>query len=499
MDAEVELILIDERDNVAVAVTDLRAGSVVRLGGLHIEVAQDLPFGHKVALRPIHRGEEVLKYGCPIGRATADIAVGEWVHSHNLRSSLAGSLDYAYEASHAPSPGSLVGEDFFEGYERPDGSVGTRNEIWIIPTVACVNHTVKRLEEVAQARFGHLCEGIHAFPHNAGCSQLGEDHEMTQRLLAAIIRHPNAGGCLVVSLGCENNDLAHFKPVLGEVDPDRVKFLITQDVGDEVEAGLALIGDIVAAISTDHRHPVPARKLVLGLKCGASDGLSGITANPLCGRIADRLCAEGGSAILTEVPEMFGAEALLMNRADSRETFDAVAEMIKDFKRYFLDHGQPIDENPSPGNKTGGITTLEEKSLGCIQKGGSSIVAGTLGYGETCRRPGLSLLTGPGNDNVSITNILASGAQLILFTTGRGTPLGTAVPTIKIASNDRLFERKRNWIDFNAGPLLSGASMDALAEELWRRMLDVASGRAKAQNERDDYREIMIFKNGVLL
>ena len=494
-----DAIRIHKEDSVAVAVRPLPQGCQVTVEGQAYTLQNEIPFGHKFALRDIAEGERVIKYGHTIGYATSPIRAGEWVHVHNVKTSLSGQLAYTYEPV-APHREDTAGcPDTFEGYCRPDGSVGIRNELWILPTVSCVNPTINTIARKARERYAGRCDGIYAFPHNAGCSQLGDDHQMTQRLLRSIVKNPNAGGVLLVSLGCENNNLSEFLPVLGPVDESRVKWMISQEVEDEVEHALELIGQILDAMDQDRRQTVPASKLRLGFKCGGSDAFSGITANPLCGRITDRVTALGGTAVLTEVPEMFGAEQSLMNRAADEETFQKVVDLINGFKQYYLDYNQPIYENPSPGNKEGGITTLEEKSLGCIQKGGSAVVTDTLDYGQQCSKPGLNLMTGPGNDSVSLTDLLAAGVQMILFTTGRGNPLGSAVPVIKVASNSGLAARKKTWIDFNAGQLLEGASGDEVRDQLWQLVLDTASGKYITRNEENDNREIMIFKNGVML
>ncbi|MDF3003403.1 MAG: uxaA, partial [Bacillota bacterium] len=386
----------------------------------------------------------------------------------------------------------------FEGYLRKDGQVGIRNEIWIIPTVGCVNKTAEKIQNGAQEQFGHLCDGVFAYPHPYGCSQMGDDQEQTQKILAGLVRHPNASGVLVLGLGCENNHIKVFKNYLGSFDHERVEFLETQSVPDEIESALELIGKLARRAAQESRQTVGSDRLILGFKCGASDAFSGITANPLCGRITDEITAQGGSAILTEVPEMFGAETILMERAVNEEVFHQMVFMINDFKEYYTSHNQVIYENPSPGNKEGGITTLEEKSLGCIQKGGSAEVNAVLNYGEQCVKKGLNLLTGPGNDIVSCTNMTASGAHMILFTTGRGTPLGAPVPTIKISSNSALAEKKAGWIDYNAGNILEGGSFEESTEELMDLILRVASGK-KTKNEEHGYREIAIFKSGVTL
>lgn len=495
-------IQIHSKDNVAVALEDVKKGSDVIINGLfqRMEVLENIPFGHKIALEDIEKGGMVIKYSAPIGHAVTSIKKGMWVHTHNVRTNLEGKLEYTYNPVPEKKADVRERSKFFEGYKRADGSVGTRNEIWIIPTVSCVNTTVNKLAKLASELYADVCDGIFAYPHNAGCSQLGEDFDITQKILASIVHHPNAGGVLLVSLGCENNDFEHFIPVLGDYDEKRIKFLVTQDVkGDEIEEGIRLISEIVEEIKNDKRKILPVSSLKIAFKCGGSDAFSGITANPLCGHIAETITAFGGSAILTEVPEMFGAETFLMNRSDSKVTFEKVVEMINSFKQYYIDHNQPIYENPSPGNKKGGITTLEEKSLGCIQKGGQATVTDTLYYGECCKKPGLNLMIGPGNDSISITNLLSSGAQILLFTTGRGNPLGTAIPTIKISTNTNLYNRKREWIDFDAGVVLKNNSFEQVADELWNYIIEVASGRKKTKNEINGYREIMIFKQGVIL
>jgi len=493
-------IYIHPDDNVAVALRDVSKGEQVTVNGQVYELKSDIPFGHKMAMKDFEANEMVMKYGCPIGHTSEAVSAGEWLHSHNVKTNLEGMLDYTYEPVTPREKKTGIYPDTFKGYRRADGKVGTRNEIWVIPTVSCVNTTVNTIAAKANELFADKCEGVYAFPHNAGCSQLGDDHDMTQKLLASIVHHPNAGGVLLVSLGCENNDFEHFIPVLGEIDPSRIKFMVTQDIdGEEVEEGLRLIGEIANETAKDFREEVPVSELKIGFKCGGSDAFSGITANPLCGHISEKVTDLGGIAVLTEVPEMFGAETQLMNRADSKETFDKVVHMINSFKQYYLDYDQPIYENPSPGNKRGGITTLEEKSLGCIQKGGHATVTDTLDFGEQCTKPGLNLMTGPGNDSVSITDLLTTGVQVLLFTTGRGNPLGTAVPTIKVSTNTALYNRKRSWIDFNAGIVLEKNSFDEAAEELWKYVIDVASGLEITRSEKHGYREIMIFKNGVIL
>ena len=445
----------------------------------------DIENGHKYAARDIAEGENIIKYGQPIGHATAFIARGEHVHSHNLATNLSGKMEYQYNPDLSAAD-SRKDNFSFMGYRRKNGDIGIRNDIWIVNTVGCINKTAQIIAQKSGAKY---------FAHPYGCSQLGGDMEITQKILRGMVRHPNCGGVLVLGLGCENNNISVFKEFIGEYDPRRVRFLNAQDSEDEIRDGVAIVNELKAIAANDIREPINVSELKIGLKCGGSDGLSGITANPLVGTFCDRLVALGGSCALTEVPEMFGAEHLLMNRCKDRATFRKLVDMINNFKDYFIAHNQEIYENPSPGNKDGGITTLEEKSLGCIQKGGLSPVVDILDYGDTITEQGLSLLNGPGNDIVAVTNLMAAGAHLILFTTGRGTPLGSAVPTIKISTNTPLAQKKKHWIDFDAGPMLEGKDLE---EEFFSFVLQVASGK-ETKNEQNGYEEIAIFKDGVTL
>lgn len=439
--------------------------------------------GHKYALRDISAGEKVIKYGYPIGRATEDIKEGEHVHSHNVKTLLSGTLEYTYEPKFEKKES--VSDETILAYVRKNGKIGIRNDVWIINTVGCVNKIAEQLSRET---------GAFTFPHPYGCSQLGGDAVRTMQILSGLIHHPNAGGVLVLGLGCENNNIDEMKKIIGEYDPERVRFLNCQDCEDEAEEGKRIIEELQEICSRDERVPVPVNKLVIGLKCGGSDGYSGITANPLAGRICDRHTEIGGSAILTEVPEMFGAEQILMERCESREIFEKTVSLINDAKNYYISHGQPVSENPSPGNRAGGITTLEEKSLGCVQKGGQAVVTDVLDYGDTVKKSGLSLLNGPGNDIAAITNLTAAGCHIILFTTGRGTPLGAPVPTLKISTNHALTAKKPHWIDFDAEEILTRDCTD----DLWQYIKEVAEGK-ESKNEILGFREIAIFKDGVTL
>ena len=491
-----EMIRITPQDMAAVALRPLKAGETVCYNGGEITLKEDLPMGHKAALRDIRKGEPVIKYGFPIGEATEDIPEGAHIHTHNLHTLLKGEQEYEW---HPTFPETRKAEPAsFMGYPRAKSRPGIRNELWILPTVGCVNDVVRTLAKRAQALVSESVEGVYAFPHPYGCSQLGDDQDNTRKVLAGLATHPNAGGVLVVGLGCENSGIEQIKPYMGDWDESRVRFMICQEHGDELEEGMKLLEELAERMREDHREPCGADELVVGLKCGGSDGLSGITANPTIGIFSDLLTGMGGSTILTEVPEMFGAETILMNRCGTEELFRKTVSLINDFKGYFESYHMPVYENPSPGNKAGGITTLEDKALGCTQKSGSSPVRGVLSYAEKVTEAGLNLLSAPGNDLVAATALAVSGAQMVLFSTGRGTPFGCPVPTLKISSNTPLSERKKNWIDFNAGRLLDGMTLEQLGAELMETVLETASGMP-AKNEENGFHDLAIFKKGVTL
>ena len=491
-----KLIKINPSDNVAVAIDNIASGEVIDIDGHEIRISEPVSRGHKVALSDIAAGNDIIKYGNVIAAAKADITKGSWVHTHNAMTKLSENADYNY--SHHEQKLPEVNERFFMGYSRSDGQVGIRNELWIIPTVGCVNSISEKLVKENQHLVKGNIEGLYTFTHPFGCSQMGGDHETTKKLLAALAKHPNAGGVLVIGLGCENLTMSQFQQALGSWDDRRIKFLICQNYDDEIAEGSKLLAELAEYASTFARTELPASELIIGMKCGGSDGLSGITANPAVGRFSDRLIALGGSTILTEVPEMFGAESILFNRCKNREIFDKAVSMVDDFKKYFTSHGQVVYENPSPGNKAGGITTLEDKSCGCVQKGGSAQIVDVLSYAEKVTKKGLNLLSGPGNDLVSSTNLTAAGAHMILFTTGRGTPFGAPAPTVKISTNTALYERKQNWIDFNAGSVAEGEDLDDAGNRLLDFVIDIASGK-KTKSEEQNFREISIFKDGVVL
>ncbi len=495
-----EFIKINAADNVAVAIHDVEAGGSFDIDGVQISPLTKIPAGHKIALTDIAEGENVVKYGFPIGHLLQDVKKGGLIDHTNIKTNLDGLLEYTYEPdlTEIKETKDLA---MFKGYLRADGRAGIRNELWIIPTVGCVNgvaQNIQKLFEKEMASYPSI-EKVIAFPHNYGCSQLGGDHENTRKILADMVHHPNAAGVLVVALGCENNQLSAFRELVGEVDETRVKFMESQKIqGDEVEYGLGLLREIAEAAKDDVREYVPVSELKVGLKCGGSDGFSGITANPLLGRFSDWIVAHGGTTVLTEVPEMFGAETILMSRCQDEDTFDKTVHLINDFKAYFMKNEQPVYENPSPGNKAGGISTLEEKSLGCTQKSGKSIVRDVLLYGDRLKTKGLNLLSAPGNDLVASTALAASGCQIVLFTTGRGTPFGTFVPTAKISTNSTLAANKPLWIDFNAGAIVDGIPAEEVDQAFIEFVLGTASGEL-TNNEKSGYSEIAIFKSGVTL
>ncbi|MDR0385748.1 MAG: altronate dehydratase family protein [Prevotellaceae bacterium] len=492
-------IKISPADNVAVAVEKLSAGEQITVDSETIALLNDIPAGHKIALLNFAAGDNIIKYGLPIGHATEIIRQGAPVNEKNIKTNLEGILEYSFNPLPVPDTRSEK-QMTFNGYRRKNGDVGIRNEIWVIPTVGCVNGIVNKLAESMRTEIGATdnIDAVVAFPHNFGCSQLGEDHENTRRILRNMTLHPNAGGALVVGLGCENNQLEDFRKTLGDYDPDRIKFLVAQEVKNEYEEGMKLLREIYLTASKDTRTGIPLSELKIGLKCGGSDGFSGITANPLLGVFSDFIVSNGGTSVLTEVPEMFGAETMLMGRCENQETFEKTVHLINSFKQYFIANSQPVYENPSPGNKAGGISTLEEKSLGCVQKSGSSAVKDVLMYGDRLHTKGLNLLSAPGNDLVASTALAAAGCHIVLFTTGRGTPFGTFVPTMKISTNSRLFNNKPDWIDFNAGTLLEDESMESLLDRFTRFVVETANGRY-VNNEKNSYREISIFKTGITL
>ena len=489
-------VRIHPKDNVAVALMPLVKGETLTLGDVSVTLIEDIEQGHKIALVDIPENTNIIKYGMVIGHTIAPVAAGSHVHVQNIKTNLGSVLEYSYNPERFEQP--EAEHRTFQGFVRKDGTVGIRNEIWIIPTVGCVNNIVQKLEMLARPLIAGSIDAIHAFTHPYGCSQMGGDQENTRRILGNLIRHPNAGGVLILGLGCENSNIDVLKPYIGDYDPERIRFVVAQKEEDEIAACMAQLEDLVKIVSKDERTECPASKLRVGLKCGGSDGLSGITANPVVGRFSDLLVADGGTTVLCEVPEMFGAEVALMNRAKDEAIFKKTVDLINNFKEYFTANHQTIYENPSPGNKAGGISTLEDKSNGCVQKSGSAMVSDVLEYGERLTSNGLNLLSTPGNDLVAATAEAAAGCQMVLFTTGRGTPFATAVPTVKIATNSRLANNKKNWIDLNAGRAIEDSSIEEVGEELYDLVIATANGK-KCRSEEAGYHDIAIFKQGVTL
>jgi altronate hydrolase len=492
------IIKINEQDNVVVALKDLTKDEIIVIDLKKIKLREDVKRGHKVAICEINEGDNVVKYGFPIGHALRNISAGEHVHVHNIKTNLDGIKDYIFEQKLAS--GSFTDRKLtFKGYRREDGNVGIRNELWIVPTVGCVNGIADKIVEKFKAEVENIsADFINVLKHNYGCSQLGDDHANTRTVLGNAVKHPNAGGVLVLGLGCENNNMSDFIKSLGDYNEERIKFMVSQEVSDEIEEGARLLKELYENMKSDRREDIPLSELKVGLKCGASDGFSGITANPMLGAFSDFMVAQGATTILTEVPEMFGAETLLMERAESKEVFNKEVELINSFKDYFMKYGQPVYENPSPGNKAGGITTLEDKSLGCTQKAGTAPVVDVLYYGETLKKKGLNLLSAPGNDLVASSALAAAGCQLVLFTTGRGTPFGSFVPTAKISTNTQIYNLKPHWIDFNAGSIIEDDSLENVVEKFIDFIIRIAGGEL-VNNEKNSFRELAIFKTGVTL
>ncbi|MCW6594632.1 altronate dehydratase family protein [Yersinia ruckeri] len=492
-------IKIHPLDNVAVALQDLAQGDVINIDDMTITLAQSVVRGHKFALSTIQPDQMIVKYGLPIGHALSLIQAGEHIHSQNAKTNLSDLDQYQYQPEFSDLPAQMADREV-QIYRRKNGDVAIRNELWIIPTVGCVNGIARQIQQrfLKETNDAAEIDGVHLFSHPFGCSQLGQDHENTRTMLQNMVRHPNAGAVLVIGLGCENNQVDVFQSTLGEVDSDRVRFMVCQQQDDEVKAGLERLRELYQTMRGDHREAGKLSELKFGLECGGSDGLSGITANPLLGRFSDYVIANGGTSVLTEVPEMFGAERILMSRCRDESIFEKTVSMVNDFKQYFIAYHQPIYENPSPGNKAGGITTLEEKSLGCTQKAGQSQVVDVLKYGERLQHPGLNLLSAPGNDAVATSALAGAGCHMVLFSTGRGTPYGGFVPTVKIATNSELAAKKSHWIDFDAGKLIKGTTMENLLEEFVELIVAIANGKS-ARNEVNDFRELAIFKSGVTL
>lgn len=486
-------IKLGDSDNVAVALQDIAKGEAIELPEGKIVTLDDTPKGHKFALRDISAGEKVIKYGSVIGKAIKDINKGEWVSTHNLKTLLKPEWKPEWKGNKAKEVNVSIPQKTFWGFKRKNGKVGIRNEIWIIPTVGCINGVLKDFARSVERP--EWIDDVKVLSHPYGCSQLGGDLENTKRILSGLARNPNAGGVMVVGLGCENLQLSYMKEELK--NHPNVSFLMLQAVNDEYEALFKSFSE-VAERAYSERTECPISSLTIGVKCGGSDSLSGITANPLVGKVSDYITYYGGTVLMSEIPEIFGAEDEIISRIEDEEVFNKFVRAITWFRNYYTRYNQPVSENPSPGNIKGGITTLEEKSLGAVKKSGSNKVTDVLWYGEEAKRSGVNIVFGPGNDLVSTTALAGSGAVMILFTTGRGTPFEAVVPTIKISTNSDLKRRRPDWIDFNAGEIAEGKDMDELLRELINLIIEVANG-GRTKGEERGLQEIAIFKDGVIL
>ncbi|MCW9716533.1 UxaA family hydrolase [Avibacterium sp. 21-594] len=493
-----QFIKIHNKDNVAVALQDLKAGTLLNVEGQQIILKTDINRGHKFALTDILAYQNVVKYGYPIGHTLLNITAGEHIHVHNVKTNLSDINDYKYLPELTTLSKQPPDRDV-QIYRRKNGDIAIRNELWIIPTVGCVVGIANQIRKrfIQQNNLSDI-DGVFTFNHSYGCSQLGDDHENTKMMLQNMVKHPNAGAVLVIGLGCENNQVADFEKTLGEYDQNRVKFMISQHFDDEIETGIKLLQQLYQEMRQDHRQAGKLSEVKFGLECGGSDGFSGITANPMLGNFSDYLLSHGGTTVLTEVPEMFGAEHILMSHCQNEKIFHKTVEMVNNFKQYFIQHNQPIYENPSPGNKAGGITTLEDKSLGCTQKAGHSQVIDVLKYNERLKTKGLNLLSAPGNDAVATSALAGAGCHMVLFTTGRGTPYGGFVPTMKIATNSELAQKKKHWIDFDAGRLVHNMTMNELLNDFIDLVVNIVNGQP-TKNEINEFRELAIFKSGVTL
>lgn len=491
------------QDTVALATSELKKGQTVTVDGETITLLDDIPNAHKIALKDFETGEAVRKYDNIIGYASKPIKKGEWIHSHNEVTGLGKSKEYTYDFNPISIfPGES--DKTFMGYDRADGGAGIRNHLAIISTVFCANGPLRKLARMAEAKYPATenFDGIIAFDQEFGCSQTGKDLVTTCKIIAGIAKNANFGGVLLVSNGCEMAIPSVLEQYMGDYDKKRIRTLTLQEVEDEFTAGMELIDEIMEEMKDDKRTPININRLHIAMNCGGSDGYSGITANTLLGTLCDTLVKEGAIMNMTEVPEMMGAEHILMNRAADKSIFDDIVKMMYDYDAYFARYGEKAADNPTQGNKAGGLTTLEEKSLGCIQKGGHCAVMEVLEYGERATKNGFVLVSGPGNDLAGVSGQIAAGAVLTIFTTGRGTPCGFAGPTFRLASNTALATRKSNWIDYDAGRLLTAKTpeeVEALNKELYDAIMATVNGQYRTRTEENGYYILGALKDGVTL
>ena len=478
-----DFVLLNPRDSVVVALRGFQAGDTLALGEEAIQLLDSVPPGHKVAIRPVAAGEPIFKFGWSIGVATKPIRVGQHVHTQNVKCDH--HIDLEAISTDVPAELPRLEGHTFEGFRRADGRVGTRNYLAVISNVNCSASVARmiasRFDQQTLAAFPNV-DGVISFRHEGGCAMAfnGSRHRMLSRVLGGMARHPNIGGFLLVGLGCEQGTLDHLVQSQG-LQGEAVPVLSIQSAGGTsktVERGVEIAAGLLKQVNGFQRETVPASHLVLGTECGGSDGYSGITANPALGAAADRLVACGGTAILSETSEIFGAEHLLTRRARSRAVAEKLLERIEWWKWYCSNYGEELDNNPSVGNKAGGLTTITEKSLGAVSKGGTTPLEAVYEYAEPVQQQGFVVMDTPGFDPASVTGMVAGGANLIAFTTGRGSCFGSKpTPTFKIASNTRLFQQLPEDMDFNAGQVVEGRSVDEVGQELFSRLLDTASGK----------------------
>ncbi len=489
-----KLLQLHPTDNVAVARVQVAAGEEIQLGPVVVRVSEPIAAGHKVAIRPIAAGEAILKYGQRIGLAGTHIDVGSWVHVHNVN---AARLETEYEyCNELIEPSKPAESRTFMGFRRADGKVGTRNYVALISTVNCSATTARYVAmELAKSDLRDFpnVDGVIPLVHKGGCafSFGGEDHQQLNRTLAGFARHPNIAARLILGLGCETAQAGHLQsdhglmqlggPSASRSNGPLPMVLNIQEVGGvrkTVDRAVGVLRDLLVQANDVRREPIPVSELLVGLECGGSDGASGITANPALGYASDLMVAHGGTAILSEIPEVYGAEQLLTRRSISREVADALLDRIHWWEDYAQRHHASIDNNPSYGNKQGGLTTIFEKSLGAVAKGGTSPLRAVYKYAEPVTERGFVLMDTPGYDPASVTGMVAGGAQVIVFTTGRGSCFGCKpAPTIKVATNTPMFNRMREDMDINAGTILEGATVEDVGREIFEMIIATASGR----------------------
>jgi altronate hydrolase len=502
--AENSAIHLHPTDNVAVARVPIPAGTSLRIDGLPVTTMDAIPAGHKVALWDIQPGEVVERYGQVIGRAKQAIQAGRHIHTHNLAFEEL-QLEYEFPVGDTPVPTARPDAPTFLGYQREDGRVGTRNYIAVVAASNCAAHTA---EQIARSYEGETMppnvDGVVAFPHGEGCAHAAEgpDIDQLRRTLGGVLIHPNVSGAVILGLGCETNQIDHYLGV-GGPRSTRLAGLTLQSSGGTrgaIEAARRQIARFLEQASAEERTPAPASKIVLGLNCGGSDSFSGITANPALGFCSDLLAELGGTPVLAETTEIFGAEHLLVKRARNREVAEKLLDCIRKYKVYLNRFAGSFDDNPSPGNKEGGLTNILEKSLGAVAKGGTSPLIDVYDYAERVTAPGFTFMNTPGYDPVSLTGLAAGGCNLIAFTTGRGSAIGfPTIPVIKVATNSNTYRRMTDNMDVNAGAIADGeATVQQIGQAIFDLMLEVATGRHTCA-ERLGHKEFVPWRIGPVM